>query len=420
MKNFNHAFYVKKEKINSQGQVPIYARIVTNGTKTTFATGYWVDHQKWAQNNQLRTARGSDSIRLREDLNQIKIELEQKAKLILEAEMDLTADTLKDAYLLKKNFLKQKSKTFMEAFDYHNEKFIEQIKAGKKNKHSLTKFRTTQTHLKAFIRFRYKKEDISLDKLNFEFIERFDLFLQNEKNIGNNTAVKYVQTTRKITNDALKYGWMTKDPFAQYTGRLEEIDTVYLDEQELLRIEQKVFSSERLNIVKDIFLFSCYTSYAPCDVAKLTSNDVVKHFDGQYWIFTKRLKTKIESNVMLIPPALRIIAKYKNHPLCVVKNSLLPKRSNQKVNEYLKEIADICGITKTLHHYVARHTFATTVMMANGVPLETISKMMGHKRITQTQHYARLVNSKVSEDMMRLKDILEKKEQANNSISTTI
>ncbi len=413
MKTFNHAFYVKKEKINLKGQVPIYTRIRAEGTKTTFATGLWVDHQKWMDNNQLKTARGEESIRLRDELNQIKIELEQKAKLIQSAEMELTAEMLKDAFLLREKFLKPQSKTFMEAFDYHNDKFIEQIKAGKKHKHSLTKFRTTQSHLRAFIKFRYKKEDISLDKLNFEFIERFDLFLQNERKIGNNTAVKYVQATRKIINDAVKYGWMIKDPFSQYTGRLEEIDTVYLDEQELLRIEQKVFSSERLNIVKDIFLFSCYTSYAPCDVIKLTWDDVVKHFDGQYWIFTKRLKTKIESNVMLIPPALRIIEKYKNHPLCVLKNSLLPKKSNQKVNEYLKEIAELCNITKTLHHYVARHTFATTVMMANGVPLETISRMMGHKRISQTQHYAKLVNSKVSEDMMKLKEIIEKKELAN-------
>ena len=411
MKKINLTFYVKKDKINPLGQVPIYTRIITEGTKTTFSTLQWIDEKRWKETKQLKLARIPADVIIRDELNRIRIQINSKGKEMINSEVELTAENLKNVFLGKETFAKANSKTYMEAFDYHNLKFVEKIKRGEGAKASLTKFKSTQTHLKSFIQAKYGANDIALDELNFEFIDGFDMFLRTEKEIKNNTTVKYCQAAKKVTNLAIKYDWLSKDPFAKYEGKLIVEDAVYLTQEELEKIENKVFSTERLNTIKDIFLFSCYTGYAPCDVAKLTWNNVQTYIDGELWIIAKRKKTKTDSNVPLLPEAKKLIEKYKNHPDCIVNGSLFPKKSNQKVNEYLKEIADLCGIDKTLHHYVARHTFATTVTLANGVSLEAVSKMMGHLRITQTQHYAKIRDNIVSQEMLKLKERMEQKEK---------
>lgn len=416
MKKINLTFYVKKDKINPLGQVPIYARILTEGTKTTFSTLKWVDGKRWKDKNRLTNTRNNEERVILDELNQIRIQINLKGKEMLNSEVEWTAENLKNAYLGKENFAKAKSKTYMFAFDFHNEKFQQKINRGEAAKASLTKFKSTQTHLKSFIQTKYGADDIALDKLNFEFVDGFDMFLRNENKIKNNTTVKYVQAAKKITNLAIKYEWLIKDPFAKYEGKLKVEDAIYLTQEELEKIENRVFSTDRLNTIKDIFLFTCYTGYAPCDVEKLTWGNVQKHIDGELWVICKRKKTFTDSNVPLLPQAKKLIEKYKKHPDCIVNGSLFPKKSNQKVNEYLKEIADLCGINKVLHHYVARHTFASTVTLANGVSLESVSKMMGHLRITQTQHYAKVRDNSVSQDMLKLKERMEQKEKPQTPV----
>lgn len=320
MQKFNLTFYVKKDKINSLGQVPIYARIMAEGTKTTFSTFKWIDGKRWGETKQLKITRNPEEIRLLDKLDEIRKKIEVKFNEILVSEVELTAENLKNAFLEKKTFSKAVTKTFMEAFDFHNKKFTAQINAGERAKASLTKFKTTQTHLRAFMKEYYKKDDLVLDMLNFEFIDNFDLFLRNEKGIKNNTTVKYCQAATKITNLAIKYDWLNKNPFAKYEGKLKVEDAVFLTEEELELIENKVFNCERLNIIKDIFLFSCYTGYAPCDVKKLNWDNVVKNVNGEYWIYTNRQKTDTKSNVPLLPKALRIIEKYKNVKECIIGN----------------------------------------------------------------------------------------------------
>jgi site-specific recombinase XerD len=169
----------------------------------------------------------------------------------------------------------------------------------------------------------------------------------------------------------------------------------------------KTFVSERLGLVRDIFLFSCYTGLAYIDVQKLRRSEIVKGHDGEQWIFTSRQKTDTPSRIPLMPYALSVIEKYKDHPQCELENRLLPILSNQKMNAYLKEIADLCGITKDLTFHIARHTFATTVTLLNGVPIESVSKMLGHTNIKTTQHYARILDLKVREDMGALRKKLQ-------------
>jgi site-specific recombinase XerD len=403
MKNLKTTFYVKKDKANQKGEVPVYLRISYEETEATYFTSYFVNPKRWRETRCLKLSRIPEEIIIRDNLDLMIDKIFELQKVLPKDDNTLNADLIKKYIKGEWEPNKTEAIGFLEAFDYHNKVFSEKVKAGDRSDGSMTKFLTVRKHLEEFIKNKYNKKDIDLKQLKFQFIENFDLFLRNEKSIKNNTTVKYIRASRKIVKGSiLKYGWLDKDPFTPYEGRLVEIDTIYLTEEELHKIESKQFQSERLQVVKDIFVFCCYCGYAPADVTQLTALNLQRHVDGQLWLMKRRQKTKIECNVMLMPMAEEILNKYKDHKECLVNGTLLPKRSNQKINEYLKEIADVCGIQKELHHYVSRHTFGT-LMLTKGVPLETVSKMMGHKRITQTQHYARLINSKVSSDLKAVK-----------------
>ncbi len=218
--------------------------------------------------------------------------------------------------------------------------------------------------------------------------------------------VKYVSLFRKTIRMAIKNGWLDKDPFANYEGRLRVVDREYLSKDELEILMHKPISHERIETVRDIFVFACYTGLAYVDVAKLKEEHLVRDVEGNYWIRINRTKTDTASMIPILPQAWEIIQKYANSPDRKIKEVLLPVRSNQKTNAYLKEVADICGITKTLTFHMARHTFATTVTLSNGVPIESVSAMLGHRNIKTTQHYAKIVQSKVGEDMKALKEKL--------------
>lgn len=208
---------------------------------------------------------------------------------------------------------------------------------------------------------------------------------------------------KKIVNSCLAHDWISKNPFANYKSKAKPVERIYLTQDELNAIDQKQFTIERLAQVKDIFLFCCYTGLAYADVKKLKREEIGLGVDGETWIFTKRKKAATSSRIPLLGKAIEILDKYKHHPHCEVEDTLLPVLSDQKMNAYLKEIADVCGITKTLTFHIARHTFATSVTLSNGVPIETVSKMLGHTNLKTTQHYAKILDTKVSKDMSVLK-----------------
>ena len=241
--------------------------------------------------------------------------------------------------------------------------------------------------------------------INNQFIYDLEAFLKYESifkdkiGINHNSVIKYFQCFKTVCSFGLKRNIIISNPFLVYDKKLIIKDAVFLTKEELERIENKKFSTKRLDRVKDIFIFSCYTSYSPVDVENLTKSNLEKDNDGTCWINTNRAKTGIASNVPVLPQVQRIINKYAE----LEGENLLPKISNQKINEYLKEIADLCMIDKKLTHYVARHTFATTVTLGNGVRIENVSKMMGHTTISMTQHYAKVHDSNVKKDMDKLK-----------------
>src|SRR5688572_25241680 len=213
----------------------------------------------------------------------------------------------------------------------------------------------------------------------------------------------YLKKVKKIMNQCIAKRWVERSPFIGFKMSMNETHKTFLNEQELLLISEKKIAIKRLEQVRDIFLFSCYTGLAYCDVTKLTKANVVIGVDGDKWIFTKRAKTDTPSRIPLLPISNSIVNKYADHPVTSRSGKLLPVMSNQRMNSYLKELADQCGIDKELTFHCARHTFATTVTLTNGAPIETVSKMLGHKSLKTTQHYAKIVDKKVSEDMRALK-----------------
>jgi integrase len=216
--------------------------------------------------------------------------------------------------------------------------------------------------------------------------------------------MKYLANFKKIVIRCIKYGLLARDPFVAFKLTKREVERIALTESEIERITNETFEITGTAIVRDIFLFSCYTGLAYADVEKLRKTDIVIGNDGEQWLISRRQKTDITARIPLLPPALGIISKYINHPRCTAKSMVLPVPSNQKVNEYLKIVANKCNITKTLTFHIARHTFATTVTLSNGVPIETVSKMLGHRNLKTTQHYAKILDKKIGDDMRRLRE----------------
>jgi site-specific recombinase XerD len=254
------------------------------------------------------------------------------------------------------------------------------------------------------LEWKYNISDIEITKIDHAFITEYEFYLRSVRNCANNTAVKYIKNFNKIIKLCLANHWIDRNPFANYKSKVKEVERVYLSEEEIQSITNKDFKNERLSLVRDIFLFSCFTGLAYIDVKNLTKSHISIGIDGDKWIFTHRQKTETASKIPILPVTQMIIDKYENHPQSKNQEKLLPILSNQKMNAYLKEIAGVCKIDKELTFHIARHTFATTVTLTNGVPIESVSKMLGHKNLRTTQHYAKVLDKKVSEDMKILRD----------------
>ena len=274
---------------------------------------------------------------------------------------------------------------------------------------TLKNYFTTQKYIKLFLTKKRKTQDIYLSQLTFRFLVDFEKFLRlyipvdHQKKMENNTIMKHIQRLRKMVTLAYKMEWLDKDPFIKFKPTYIKNEREFLREDELQNIIEKEFEIERLTLVKDLFVFSCYTGLSYIDVMNLNEDDIAIGIDGGRWIITNRQKTHNKVKIPILPTAQELIKKYADHLKTKKTKTLFPNISNQKLNSYLKEIADLCKIKKNLTFHIARHTFATTITLSNGVPIETVSKLLGHTKITTTQIYARVIDKKISEDMAKLK-----------------
>ena len=393
---FNILFFIKRCRALKNGALPIYARITINGQRAEFSIQKEVAENLWDHNTNRAKGNSKAAKEVNDGLELVIRRLKDHKVYIEDRNEALTAFTLRDKYM----GLDCKSKTILEIFQDHNDKCTGLIN---KDFAALTveRYITCRKHLADFIKQKYKRNDFSLHEINPMFVSDFEYYLKTTRKCCNNTTVKYIKNFKKIIRIALANGWMKADPFVNIKFRLDDVDMAYLTEEELNILMNKVIQFERLQIVKDVYLFCCFTGLAFVDVKSLSYMDIEEK-NGQLWIKKKRQKTKNWCNIPILGPAAMLMRKYKNHPLCEKNGLVLPVTSNQRMNAYLKEIADICGINKNLSTHTARHTFATTVTLANQISMEVVSKMLGHSSVNMTKKYARVVDDLINKDMQKI------------------
>ncbi len=342
-------------------------------------------------------------------LDQVYSKLLDTQKQLLDKDNLITATKIKASYL----GLDEDHKTIKDIVAYHNEKMKDVLKWG-----TLKNYRTTANYLEEFLKKIKKIDNIYLKHINYQFITEFEMFLRSyrakkeRKTCGTNGTMKHLERLKKLLNLAIKLEWLEKNPFRSYSFKFEKNDRQFLTERELHILEETIFTSESLERVKDMFLFSCYSGLSYIDLKQLTSDQIVKGMDGKDWIYTKRAKTQQSFKIPLLESAKEIIKKYREQGFPETKE-VFPVISNQKINKYLKNIMDSIGIRKNITFHSARHTFATVVTLSNGVPIETVSKLLGHTKLSTTQIYAKVLETKLSNDVSNLEEIMIKKRQRN-------
>ena len=398
---FSTTFILRTSKTKN-GLTPIYCRITVAGNRAEFSIKRSVAEKNWDAGK----AKGNseEARTLNSYLKQIEAKIFEHYRDIIADDKLVTPEILKNAYL----GIKPDQYSLLHLIEYHNTQLKDTIEWG-----TMKNYMTTQRYVKEFLKEHFKTADMLLVHLSYKFLADFEFYLRSytpldhHSPMGNNTVMKHIERLRKMINLAIKNEWLDSDPFAKFQARFIRNDREFLSQDDLDKIENKEFKVLRLQWAKDLFIFSCYTGLAYCDVMRLTKQNISLGIDGEYWIMTSRKKTNQPVRVPLLPKAFDIVEKYKTHPKALASGTLFPNLSNQKVNAYLKEIADFCSIAKNLTFHLARHTFATTVTLTNGVPIETVSKMLGHTSIRTTQIYAKVIENKVSQDMRSLRGILE-------------
>ncbi|WP_426483966.1 site-specific integrase [Flavobacterium sp. 2] len=396
---FGVLFYLKKQKTSTQGKAPICARVTVNGKRTEISIKRSVNANEWDERKGMAKGSRKETIELNMFLNQFKAKIINTYQQMVLTDVPIDGPAIRDK-ILGTNHL---APTLVSLMEYHNEQQLHKLAPG-----TMKNYHTTQRYVKKILMEKLYRDDVVLSQLTYKFILDFERYLFNyvpkdhQKPLNNNGIMKHIERLRKMINMAVKLDWLTKDPFASFKKHFDKVERESLNNQELVALTNKEFSIERLRNVRDMFLFSCYTGLAYIELAELTPNKIVTGIDGGLWISTSRAKTDTGVRVPLLPQAIELIDIYRDDPRALNNSTVFPVISNQRMNGYLKEIADLCGITKTLTFHIARHTFATTVTLSNGVPIESVSKMLGHTSIRTTQIYAKVVESKLSEDMGRL------------------
>ena len=400
---FSTLFYPRGNAVDTNGQAPLYLRITVNGQRSELSIKRKVLLSKWNSNAGKMKGTSNDARALNRYIDDVRAKINKIYYRLSENNQLVTSTNIKNVYLGKN----VEHKMVLAIFQDHNDK-VEKLIGKDFAAGTAERYRTAKKHVSDYIRCEYNTNDISVKDVNHQFITGFEFYLKTSRKCGHNTAIKYITNFKKIIRIAYANNWIDKDPFLHWKATLKIVDREFLTAEEIQKLVEKNFRIERLDQVKDVFLFCCFTGLAYSDVKKLSSDNIILGIDGEQWIKSKRTKTKIPTNIPLLPVAAAILEKYKNFNDKAENGLLLPVLSNQKTNAYLKEIGDLCEINKNLTFHLARHTFATTVTLSNGVPIESVSKMLGHKSLKTTQHYAKIIDRKISEDMKILKSRLQK------------
>jgi len=408
-------FFAKKPRGKKSKLATVYARIKLGGVPADASLKKKIDLDHWDPETGRATDKHPNARNFNRSLDQVSSEITDCFYQLKYQKLEATAETVRNLYIGDT----PKEHTLCELVTYHNTHLKHTIEKG-----TLKNYWTTQKYIEAFLKKNYKVSDIPLSKLSHTFIVDFQIFLlehkpqDHHKPCGHNTSLKHIERLRKMINEAIKNEWLEKDPFSRFQARFINNDREALTEEEVELLEQTEIKNERLSRVRDLFVFAIYTGLSYSDLMALTSQNLTIGIDGERWIVTTRQKTKRAVRVPLLPKALEILDKYKDDPQALAAGKLFPTISNQKINQYLKEVAELCGIITLLTFHLARHTFATTIALANGVPIETVSEILGHATLRMTQKYAKVLAKKISQDMATLRANLARKlAQKQNAVA---
>ena len=395
---FRSVFYLRSNYINKEGKTPVLIRIYLNKERLSLgSTGLAVNPIQWDSEKEKVKGHSAEALEVNRKIEEIRADILTIYKRLEVTVDDLTPERIKSEYFGTSDTLT----SVMELFEKHNSDVRVQVGITK-TVATLQKYENCKRHFEQFLKSKYRRTDLKFSELTPLIIHNFELFLLTVAKCRPNTSTKILKFLKTITIYGQKHGFLAHDPFANKRFHLENTDRGFLTDEEIKKLIHKEMASPRLDLVRDIFLFSCFTGLAYIDVANLTEDNIVE-LDGRKWIMTRRQKTRVATNIILLDIPKRIIEKYAP----VRKNGhLLPILSNQKMNAYLKEIADLCNIRKPLSFHCLRHTFAT-MSLSKGVPIESVSKMLGHTNIKTTQIYARITNKKIEQDMLKLSDKLD-------------
>ncbi|MDX5435666.1 MAG: site-specific integrase [Pontibacter sp.] len=399
-------FYGRKAKTTRDNLLPIYLRVTLQGQRLELSTHRYVSPARWSAKAGKVKGSSAEARSVNAYLETLRAKAYGHHRELLEEGRPVTVESFKEKWM----GVEEKPVLLLEVFQMHNDQMSKLV--GKDYAPgTMDRYSTSLQHTRDFIKWKFDAKDIDVKKLSYKFITDYEFWFKTVRNCAHNTTMKYLANFKKVIHLYLKNGWLERDPFLGYKMSKREVIREHLTEAELQCMAAKDFATDRLIQVRDVFLFSCYTGLAYVDVQKLKRTEIGEGMDGERWIFTRRQKTETPSRIPLLPVALAILDRYQDHPQCLYQDKVLPVLSNQKMNAYLKEIADVCGIQKTLTFHIARHTFATTVTLSNGVPIETVSRMLGHTNLKTTQHYAKILDRKVSDDMLQLRSKLMLKEE---------
>ena len=390
-------------------------RITIQGQLAEMQLKRTVKPELWSQAKERCTGKDSKSVEVNRYLESIKLRLYEIHRTLEDENKLINPMEIKRRFL----GLDEKHKMFFEVFQEHNDKCRELI--GKDYaKVTISRFDTCLKYFKEMLLKQYHLKDIPMKEINNAIIQDYIHFLKSKKNLQENTVIRYMKVVKKITNRALANDWIDKNPFMNIHFHEQEVHKEFLTKEELEILRTKVFNVPRLELVRDIFLFQCWTGLAFIDVSELKPEHLVTDNEGNIWIRKARQKTKIMCNIPLLDIPLAILDKYKGYPLCEKKGTLLPVPCNQKANSYLKEIADFCGIKKNLTTHTGRHTFSTVVTLANNVSLENVSKMLGHTNTKMTQRYAKVLDQSILRDMQNVRENFSPKTMYSCSVKKLV
>ena len=391
---FKVLFYLKRNAIRKDGKMPIVTRVTVDGIIAQFNTKLEIQPNYWSVKTGKVIGHPSDSKQHNAQLEEIKASLHGIYHELQRKDNYVTAEKVKNEFL----GISENHETLLSLYQKHNED-VKKLIGVSKSAGTYQKYEVTRKHLQKFMQIKYQITDISLKEIKNLFVCDFEIYLLTTAACNTNTTAKFMQFFKRIILIARNNGLISTDPFANFKIRLVNVDRGYLTQEDVEKILKKEFVIKRLELVRDIFIFSCLNVLSYIDVKNLTNKEIRTSFDNNLWIMTKRQKTKVDSNILLLDVPKMIIEKYKGMS---VNDQVLPILSNKKMNAYLKEVGDLCEVDKELTFHLARHTFATTITLAKGVPIETVSKMLGHTNIRTTQIYARITDSKISNDMQAL------------------